>query len=85
MDFTLIDKNTSTKVLYTYYTGYGKIKFYFKKHYFLVSDLQVLTRNALRDVSQDPALCALLRRAKPDDRLERLAKLIEKLKVSSGF
>ena len=56
-----------------------------KKHYFLVSDLQVLTRNALRDVSQDPALCALLRRAKPDDRLERLAKLIEKLKVSSGF
>ena len=42
----------------------------------------MLTRNALRDVSQDPALCAQLRRAKPDGRLEKMANLVEKLKVT---
>jgi len=46
------------------------------------AELQVLTRNALRDVSQDPALCAQLRRAKPDARLEKMANLVEKLKAA---
>jgi len=45
-------------------------------------ELQVLTRNALRDVSQDASLCQLLRRARPDNRLEKMATLVEKLKAA---
>jgi len=45
-------------------------------------DLQVLTRNALRDVSADASLCQILRRAKPDPRLDKMAVLVEKLKAA---
>lgn len=50
--------------------------------YYLATDLQVLTRNALRDVSQNPPLCQLLRRATPDPRLEKMATLVDKLKAA---
>lgn len=40
----------------------------------------MLTRNALRDVSKDANLCALIRTSKSDARLESLAGLIDELR-----
>ena len=57
------------------------LKFFFYFNLIIADDLQVLTRNALRDVSADASLCQILRRAKPDPRLDKMAVLVEKLKT----
>lgn len=44
------------------------------------AELKILTRNALRDVSKDANLCALIRTSKSDARLESLAALIDELR-----